>query len=102
MLPQLAARLEQAFEAERETWWTLGRALGGEPGAEFAQMDVVDLASVPASELLNRTAIDPKEIDASIFGVVVPALYAPNLGREVLLLNEPPDRAAGHEDEASS
>ncbi|NQU59082.1 MAG: hypothetical protein HQ513_17760 [Rhodospirillales bacterium] len=37
-LPGLAARLEQAFEAERETWWTLGRALGGEPGAEFAQM----------------------------------------------------------------
>ncbi len=54
-------------------------------GAEFAEMDVVDLASVPAAELLNRTAIDPREIDASIFGVVVPALYAPNLGREVLL-----------------
>ena len=54
-------------------------------GEEFAKMDVVDLASVPAAELLNRTAIDPKEIDASIFGVVVPALYAPNLGREVTL-----------------
>jgi len=33
---------------------------------------------------LNRTAIDPREIDLSIFGVVVPALYAPNLGREVV------------------
>ena len=59
-------------------------------GAEFADMDVVDLASVPAAELLNRAAIDPKEIDLSIFGVVVPALYAPNLGREVVLrLNLP-------------
>ena len=54
-------------------------------GAQFAKMDVVDLASVPARELLNRNALDPKEIDAAIFGVVVPALYAPNLGREVLL-----------------
>ncbi|MDA1091618.1 MAG: hypothetical protein O3A85_15085 [Proteobacteria bacterium] len=34
----MAARLERAFEAERETWWTLGRALAGEPSAEFAHM----------------------------------------------------------------
>ncbi len=54
-------------------------------GEEFAQMDVVDLASVPAAELVNRTAIDKSEIDLSVFGVVVPALYAPNLGREVVL-----------------
>ena len=54
-------------------------------GEEFAEMDVVDLASVPAAELLNRTAIDPGEIDLAVFGVVVPALYAPNLGREVVL-----------------
>ena len=54
-------------------------------GEELAEMDVVDLASVPAAELLNRTAIDVGEIDLSVFGVVVPALYAPNLGREVLL-----------------
>jgi acetyl-CoA acyltransferase len=54
-------------------------------GEEFVDMDVVDLASVPAAELLNRTAIDPGEIDLAVFGVVVPALYAPNLGREVVL-----------------
>ncbi len=59
-------------------------------GAEFTDMDVVDLASVPVSELLNRTEIDPREIDLSVFGVVIPALYAPNLGREVILrLNLP-------------
>ncbi len=59
-------------------------------GKEFAQMDVVDLASVPAAELLNRTAIDTGEIDLAVFGVVVQALYAPNLGREVVLrLNLP-------------
>jgi acetyl-CoA acyltransferase len=45
---------------------------------------VVDLAGVAAAELVARTAIDPDEIDLSIFGVVVQALDAPNLGREVV------------------
>ena len=54
-------------------------------GTHFQGMDVVDLASVPAAELIDRTALDPDEIDLSIFGVVVPALHAPNLGREVIL-----------------
>ena len=54
-------------------------------GSEFRGMDVVDLASVAAAELMSRTALDPRQIDLSIFGVVVPALYAPNLGREVVL-----------------
>jgi acetyl-CoA acyltransferase len=54
-------------------------------GTAFAKMDVVDLASVPAAELLNRNDLDPREIGLSIFGVVVPALHAPNLGREVIL-----------------
>ena len=64
-------------------------------GTAFADMDVVDLASVPAAELLNRTAIDPEEIDLSIFGVVVPALYAPNLGREVILRLKLPRTVTG-------
>lgn len=53
-------------------------------GTDFMNMDVVDLAGVAAAELVARTAIDPEEIDLSVFGVVVPALHAPNLGREVV------------------
>ena len=64
-------------------------------GTVFAKMDVVDLASVAASELLNRTGIDPKEIDLSVFGAVVPALYAPNLGREVILRLQLPKTITG-------
>ena len=37
-LPDLAQRLEDAFLAERETWWTLGRELSAEPGADIAHM----------------------------------------------------------------
>jgi acetyl-CoA acyltransferase len=64
-------------------------------GAELSQMDVIDLASVPAAELVSRTGIDPKEIDQSIFGVVVPALHGPNLGREVVLRTSLPRTIAG-------
>jgi acetyl-CoA acyltransferase len=53
-------------------------------GTDLEDMDVVDLAGVAAAELVARTAIDPDEIDLSIFGVVVQALHAPNLGREVV------------------
>ncbi len=37
-LPDLALRLEQAFTAERETWWRLGRELSAEPTADIARM----------------------------------------------------------------
>lgn len=37
-LPDLAERLEQAFMANRKTWWTIGKELSTEPTAEFAHM----------------------------------------------------------------
>lgn len=37
-VPDLARRLERAFEQERETWWSLGHTLGQEPSAEIAHM----------------------------------------------------------------
>lgn len=64
-------------------------------GTDLAQMDVIDLASVPASELIQRTGLDGKEIDLSIFGVVVPALHGPNLGREVVLRTSLPQSIPG-------
>ena len=64
-------------------------------GEHFKSMDVVDLASVAAAELIRRTGIDETEIDLSVFGVVVPALAAPNLGREVVLRTTLPKSVPG-------
>jgi acetyl-CoA acyltransferase len=64
-------------------------------GTQFQHMDVVDLSGVAASGLLARTGIDPREIDMSVFGVVVPALHAPNLGREVVFRSSLPDTTVG-------
>jgi acetyl-CoA acyltransferase len=64
-------------------------------GTDFQGMDVIDLASTAAAELLARTALDPSAVDLSVFGVVVPALHAPNLGREVVLRIPLPRRVPG-------
>lgn len=53
-------------------------------GTHFEDMDVVDMSGVAATELLARSGLDPAEIDFSIFGVVIPSLEAPNLGREAV------------------
>ncbi|MEA2692056.1 MAG: acetyl-CoA acyltransferase [Acidobacteriota bacterium] len=53
-------------------------------GTDFQNMDVVDLASTAAAELVARSGIDPAVIEMSVFGCVIPALHAPNLGREVV------------------
>ena len=53
-------------------------------GTTLSSLDAIDLAGIAAAELVARTAVDPESIDLSIFGTVVPALYAPNLGREVV------------------
>src|SRR5258708_10576909 len=59
-------------------------------GGVFQNMDVVDLASAATAELIERTAVDPAAIDLSVFGVVVPPLHAPNLGREAGSRAAPP------------
>jgi acetyl-CoA acyltransferase len=53
-------------------------------GTTLKDLDVVDLASSAAAEVVTRSGVDPDDIGLSIFGVVVAALHAPNLGREVV------------------
>jgi acetyl-CoA acyltransferase len=53
-------------------------------GTDLAAMDVVDLSGVVTAELVARSGIEPESIDLSVFGVVVAALHAPNLGREAI------------------
>ena len=53
-------------------------------GSDLKELDVIDLAGIPAAEVVARAGIDPAEIDCAIFGVVVAALAAPNLGREIV------------------
>ncbi|MEM7482516.1 MAG: acetyl-CoA C-acyltransferase FadI [Acidobacteriota bacterium] len=64
-------------------------------GTLFQNMDVTDLAGVATADLIAKTAIDPEEIELSVFGVVVPSLQAPNLGREVIFRTSLPMHVTG-------
>ncbi len=64
-------------------------------GTELRDMDVTELAGAAAVELVARSGVDPAEIERSIFGVLVPALHAPNLGREVVFRAALPARTPG-------
>ncbi|MGE5234655.1 MAG: acetyl-CoA C-acyltransferase FadI [Acidobacteriota bacterium] len=65
-------------------------------GTDLQDMDVIDLAAAPATEVVARTGIDPHEIERSIFGCVIPALHAPNLGREVAFRASLPMNVPGY------
>lgn len=64
-------------------------------GTDLAGADVVDLAGGVTAELVTRSGIDPEELDLAVYGVVVPALHAPNLGREVVLRASLPAKVTG-------
>jgi acetyl-CoA acyltransferase len=64
-------------------------------GTAFQHMDALDLAGVAAAELVTRSGIDGHDIDLAIFGIVVPALHAPNLGREVVFRCSLPEHIPG-------
>lgn len=64
-------------------------------GSDFRDLDAIDLAATATAELLARSGVDPAEIQLSVFGIVVPTLHAPNLGREVVFRSSLPMTVPG-------
>ncbi len=54
-------------------------------GSEFAQLDVLELARAVTVELLQRTGLDPNEVDHVIYGNVTRPVQYSNLARELVL-----------------
>jgi len=59
-------------------------------GTSLKAARAVDLGRYAARELLERTNLDPREVDEVIFGQVVPSALVPNIAREVSLLPQFP------------
>ncbi len=59
-------------------------------GTVLKDARAVDLARFVARELIERTNLDGAEVDAVIFGQVVPSPLVPNVAREVSLLPQFP------------
>jgi acetyl-CoA acyltransferase len=62
----------------------------------FARLDPLDLGKAVVTELLQRTEIDPKEVQEIVFGIVIPMVKAANLAREIVLATGLPRTIPGH------
>lgn len=51
----------------------------------FADLTALDLGRIVVSELVQRSELDPNEIDSVVFGQVIPGLTAASIAREVVL-----------------
>lgn len=54
-------------------------------GTLFKNLSSLELGKIVTVELLNRTEIDPFDIDKVIFGTVLPSIKTSNLAREISL-----------------
>ena len=55
-------------------------------GTVLRTLTAIELGKLCVAELIERNAIDGKEVDSLVFGTVVPDVVAPNIAREVSLL----------------
>ena len=55
-------------------------------GTTLRSLSAIDLGKRCVAELLQRSEVDGKHVDAVIFGTVVPSVLAPNIAREISLL----------------
>lgn len=55
-------------------------------GTALKNLSAIELGKICVAELLQRTELDGKEVNAVVYGTVVPSVLAPNIAREVSLL----------------
>jgi acetyl-CoA acyltransferase len=55
-------------------------------GTVLKSLSAIELGRLCVAELVQRANLDGTEVDALIFGTVIPAVTAPNIAREVALL----------------
>jgi acetyl-CoA acyltransferase len=55
-------------------------------GTALKNISAIDLGKMCVAELIQRTGLDGRQVDALVFGTVVPSVLAPNIAREVSLL----------------
>src|SRR4051812_34490540 len=55
-------------------------------GTTLKSLSAIDLGKRIVAELIQRSGVDGKLVDAVVYGTVVPSVIAPNIAREVSLL----------------
>jgi acetyl-CoA acyltransferase len=55
-------------------------------GTAFKSISAIDLGKLCVAELIQRTNLSGKEVEALVFGTVIPSVIAPNIAREIALM----------------
>ncbi|MDP9177725.1 MAG: acetyl-CoA C-acyltransferase FadI [Gemmatimonadota bacterium] len=55
-------------------------------GTAFKSISAIDLGKLCVAELIQRSNVSGKEVQALVFGTVVPSVVAPNIAREIALM----------------
>ena len=55
-------------------------------GTALKDFTAIELGKLAVAELVQRTNLDGKNVDAVVYGTVVPSVVAPNIAREVALM----------------
>jgi acetyl-CoA acyltransferase len=54
-------------------------------GTAYRDQSALDLGRIVVRELIERSGIDPREVQQLVYGQVLPSIAAPNIAREVVL-----------------
>jgi acetyl-CoA acyltransferase len=54
-------------------------------GTVYAHLDALQLGKLAVMELISRSGVDAAEIQAMVFGTVIPSVKASNIAREIVL-----------------
>jgi acetyl-CoA acyltransferase len=54
-------------------------------GTAYRDLSALDLGKIVVAEILQRTGIEPSEVQQVVYGQVIPSLSVPNIAREIVL-----------------
>src|SRR5437762_8069608 len=65
-------------------------------GTHYAHLSALDLGRIVVAELIDRSGINPNEVQELVFGNVIPSVKAPNIAREIVLGTGLPRKIPGY------
>lgn len=65
-------------------------------GTHYARLTALDLGKIAVAELVQRSGIDPNDVQELVFGNVIPSVKAPNIAREIILGTGLPRKLPGY------